>query len=229
MDNTIDYGLAFTAGLLGSGHCVGMCGSLVSAFFVRMGDAGKGIVPVFSYHGSRIGMYTLVGVLAAAVGLALVSTGIIGKAQAILQILAGLVVIVLGLDILGWLPVRVPALGLPASAARHIFASAGRRGPVWGAAAGGVMNGLMPCALTLAMAVKATSAANPLEGGLLMASFGAGTLPSMVFVSVVFGRLGARVRGLLLKGAALVVIVLGVATLMQGVRFFDVMRHLPNW
>lgn len=229
MESGIDYGLAFTAGLLGSGHCVGMCGSLVSAFFVRMGEGGKGVLPLVSYHGSRLGMYTLVGVLAASVGLALVSTGIIGKAQAILQILAGLVVIVLGLDILGWLPVRVPALGLPASAARRIFASAGQRGPVWGAAAGGVMNGLMPCALTLAMAVKATSAAHPLEGGLLMLAFGAGTLPSMVFVSVVFGRLGARVRGLLLKGAALVVMVLGVATLMQGVRFFDVMRHLPNW
>lgn len=229
MDGYFDYGLAFTAGLLGSGHCVGMCGSLVSAFFVRMGDGGKGVLPLVSYHGSRIAIYTLVGVVAAAAGLALVSTGIIGKAQAILQILAGVVVIVLGLDILGWLPVRLPAIGLPAGAARRIFATAGRRGPVWGAAAGGVMNGLMPCALTLAVAVKATSAAHPFQGGLLMLSFGLGTLPAMVFVSVVFGRLGAGLRGVLLKGAALVVIVLGVATLMQGVRFFEIMRQLANW
>jgi sulfite exporter TauE/SafE len=91
------------------------------------------------------------------------------------------------------------------------------------------MNGLMPCAMTLAIAVKATSAAHPLQGGLLMLAFGLGTLPAMVFVSVVFNRLGAGLRGLLLKGAAVVVIGLGVVTLMQGVRFFEVMRHLADW
>ena len=229
MDGQLDYGLAFTAGILGSGHCVGMCGSLVSAFFVRMGDAGKGWVPVAAYHGARIGIYTLVGLVAATIGLALVSTGVIGKAQAVLQILAGLVVIVLGLDILGWLPVRLPAIGLPAAAARKLFVAAGSRGPLWGAVTGGVMNGLMPCALTLAMAAKATAAPHPLAGAGLLLAFGLGTLPSMVFVSLVFGRLGARLRGMLLKAAALVVIALGVATLAQGVRFFEVMLPLPNW
>ena len=229
MAATLDYSLAFTTGLLASGHCVGMCGSLVSAFFVRMGEAGKGVVPVAAYHGTRIGLYTLVGVLAASLGLALVSTGIIGKAQAILQIVAGLVVILLGLDILGWLPVRMPLIGLPVAAGRRIFLAASQRGPVAGAMAGGVLNGLMPCALTLAMAVKATSAPSPTEGGLLLLAFGLGTLPSMLFVSLVFGRLGAGLRGLLLKGAALLVIGLGVATLYQGARFFAVMRNLSNW
>jgi sulfite exporter TauE/SafE len=229
MSAELDLGLAFSAGLLGSGHCIGMCGSLVSAFFVRMGEGGRGWLPVACYHGTRIGIYTLVGIVAAMIGLALVSTGIIGKAQAILQILAGLIVIVLGLDILGWLPARLPAVGLPAAAARKLFAAAGRRGPVAGAAVGGLLNGLMPCALTLAMAVKATSAANPVQGGLVMLAFGLGTLPAMVFVSVVFGRLGAGLRGLLLKAAALVVIALGAATLAQGIRFFEVMRLLPNW
>lgn len=229
MDTSLDYGLAFTAGLLGSGHCVGMCGALVSAFFVRMGEAGKGVLPLVGYHGARIGMYSLVGVIAAALGMALVSTGIIGKAQAVLQILAGALVILLGLEILGVLPFRLPSIGLPAAAARRIFATAGQRGPVWGAALGGVMNGLMPCALTLAVAVKATAADHPLQGGALMLAFGLGTLPSMVFVSLVFGRLGAKLRGLLLKGAALVVIVLGIGTLLQGIRFFEIMIRLPNW
>lgn len=229
MDGQLDYGLAFTAGILGSGHCVGMCGSLVSAFFVRMGDAGKGWRPLVAYHGARIGLYTLVGLAAAFIGLALVSTGIIGKTQAVLQIVAGLMVIVLGLDILGWLPVRLPAIGLPAAASRKLFTAAGRSGPLRGAALGGVMNGLMPCALTLAMAVKASAAPHPLAGAGLLLAFGLGTLPSMVFVSVVFGRLGARLRGILLKAAALVVIALGVATLSQGIRFFEVMLPLPNW
>ncbi|MEY2666148.1 MAG: hypothetical protein RLZZ384_319, partial [Pseudomonadota bacterium] len=30
-----DYGLAFMAGVLGSGHCLGMCGALVSGYFMN--------------------------------------------------------------------------------------------------------------------------------------------------------------------------------------------------
>jgi hypothetical protein len=51
----------------------------------------------------------------------------------------------------------------------------------------------------------------------------------MLFVSFVLGRLGARARGWLLKAAALVVIALGVATLMQGLRFFWILKNLANW
>lgn len=93
----------------------------------------------------------------------------------------------------------------------------------------GTLNGFMPCALTLAMAVKATTAGSAGGGALLMFVFGLGTLPSMLLVSVLFARLGARVRGRLLQVAAIFVIGLGVATLYQGVTFFEVMKGLPNW
>jgi uncharacterized protein len=221
----LDYTLAFMAGILGSGHCVGMCGSLVSACFVRMGEAGRGRIPALAYHGARVSVYVLVGLLAAALGLALVSTGIVGKVQGILQIAAGLVVILLGLDILGWLPRRLPLVGVPVAAfGRCYFAAAAK-----GAALAGLMNGLMPCALTLAVAVKATAVPQVWQGGLLMLAFGLGTLPSMLFVSFVLGRLGARARGWLLRGAAVLVIALGAATLAQGLRFFAVMKNLSNW
>ncbi|EME71101.1 hypothetical protein H261_05047 [Paramagnetospirillum caucaseum] len=229
MEGELDYTLAFMAGILGSGHCVGMCGSLVSACFVRMGEAGKGAVPALAYHGARVSVYVLVGILAAALGLALVSTGIVGKVQGILQIVAGLVVIALGLDILGWLPRRLPLIGVPMAAFGKYYFAASAQGPVRGAALAGLMNGLMPCALTLAVAVKASAAPQVWQGGALMLAFGLGTLPSMLFVSLMLGRLGAAARGWLLKGAAIVVIVLGVETLMQGLRFFTVMKNLSNW
>ncbi len=229
MTAPLDLSLAFIAGLLGSGHCVGMCGSLVSAFFVRMGERGRGFLPMACYHAGRIGIYGIIGVVAASLGVALVSTGIVGKAQAVLQILAGALVLVLALDLVGWLPVRLPAVGLPPVLAGRIFADAGRRGAAGGALLGGVVNGLMPCAMTLSMAVKATSAATPLEGALLMLSFGMGTLPAMTLVGTLFSRLGAPARGWLLRGAAGVVAALGGVTLVEGLRFFAVMRNLPNW
>lgn len=231
MTSELDYAAAFMAGILGSGHCIGMCGSLVSAFFmsVNKGGATRTVLPYVAYHGARVGVYTLVGALAAAVGLALTSTGIIGKTQGILQIVAGLVVILIGLEVLGLGLLRFNVSFLPATLVRNGFSAAMRRGPVVGSMMGGTLNGFMPCALTLAIAVKATTAASVLEGALLMAAFGAGTLPSMMFVSVLFGRMGARFRGWLLKTAALVVIAMGAATVYQGVRYTMVMKDLANW
>jgi hypothetical protein len=229
----LDLALAFMAGLLGSGHCLGMCGGLCSAFFMRLsGGAGSrplGWLPHAAYHGTRIGVYTLVGALAALVGLALTSTGIIGKAQGILQIVAGVIVILLGLDILGVRGFRIPLLQAPVGLVMRVFMRAADKGPTLGAAAGGLVNGFMPCALTLAMAVKATTAPSVGAGALLMLVFGLGTLPSMLLVSVLFSRLGTKARGRLLQLAAIFVIGLGVATLYQGATFFDVMKNLPNW
>lgn len=221
------YGLAFMTGILGSGHCLGMCGSLVSGFFMKLGARSTG--PYLAYHAARVGVYGLIGLTAASLGAVLVQTGIVGKAQGILQIIAGLVVILLGLDLLGVSPVRNTLRFAPLTWLRRQFTEASRRGPVVGAAIGGALNGLMPCSMTMAMAVQATTAPGPAEGALLLLAFGAGTLPSMLTASLLFGKLGPRLRGWLLRGAALFVIALGISTLWQGVSYYLVMRNLANW
>jgi hypothetical protein len=228
VNEEVDYSLAFLTGVLGSGHCVGMCGALVSGFFIKASEGGAGRAAYAAYHGARIGMYTLVGALAALAGVALVSTGLLGKIQGVLQILAGVVVILLGLEVMGVTRTPIAVGFAPARWLRRAFARAASSGTVAGAGIGGVVNGLMPCALTLAMAVKATTAGGVAEGAALMLAFGLGTLPAMLLVSVLFARLGARVRGHLLKAAAVVVILMGVSTLYQGISYFNVMRKLAN-
>ena len=222
----VDYTFALMAGLMGSGHCVGMCGALVSGFFLKFSKDLNGPAPYIAYHGARIGVYSLAGVLAAIVGQALVSTGLIGTTQGVLQIIAGIVMILMRLDIMGLLRLNLSFCGLSSGTMRKVFLSATRKGPVIGSLMAGTLNGMMPCTLIFAMAIKATTADSPLEGGLLLLIFGVGTLPSMLFVSLAFGKLGAKVRGWLLKGAALIVIVMGGSTVYQGGRFFHIMRGL---
>ncbi len=206
-----------------------MCGALVCGFFMKAAQGGAGPAAYAAYHGARIGVYSLVGAIAALAGVALISTGLLGKVQGILQIVAGLVVIALGLEVMGLLNTRL-AVGLaPARWLRGLFARAAAAGGVPGAALGGLINGLMPCALTLSMAVKATTAPSPLDGALLLAVFGLGTLPTMLLASLLFGQLGQRLRGGFLKVAALAVILMGISTLIQGVDYFNVMRKLGNW
>ena len=221
------YWLAFMTGILGSGHCLGMCGGLVSSFFMRLG--ARGYAPYLAYHAARVTVYALIGLTAATLGAVLVQTGIIGKAQGIMQILAGLIVILLGLDMLGLSPIRNTLRFAPLDWVLRQFTAATRRGPVVGASIGGALNGLMPCAMTMAMAVQATTAPSPAEGGLLLLAFGAGTLPSMLAASFLFGKLGAKTRGWLLRGAALFVIALGLSTLWQGLAHYSVMHKLANW
>lgn len=220
------YALAFMTGLLGSGHCLGMCGGLVSAFFMKIEACGA--APYVAYHAARLAVYALIGAVAAALGAVIVASGGVGLAQGALQILAGLVVILLGLDLAGVSPLRNSVGFAPIAWLRRQFVGATSRGPVLGALIGGAVNGLMPCSMTMAMAVKATTAPSVAEGLLLLLAFGAGTLPSMAAASLLFGKLGPTLRGWLLKGAALFVVALGVSTLWQGLRFYLVMLRLAG-
>jgi sulfite exporter TauE/SafE len=220
------YALAFMTGLLGSGHCLGMCGGLVSAFFMKVRTGGAHAY--LAYHGARLTVYALVGLVAAALGAVLVATGGIGLAQGVLQIAAGLVVILLGLDLMGISPIRNTVGFAPLAWLRRQFVVAAQKGPVIGAAIGGAINGMMPCSMTMAMAVQATTAPSVAEGMLLMLAFGAGTLPSMLSATFLFGKLGPRLRGWLLRFAALFVVVLGCSTLWQGARFYLVMHKLAG-
>lgn len=218
------YWLAFMTGLLGSGHCIGMCGGLVSGCFMKL--QARGVWPYLAYHAARISIYAAIGLIAALLGTVLVASGMTGLAQGVLQILAGAIVILLGLDLLGVSPIRNSYGFAPVAWLRRQFVTASQKGPVLGAGISGAINGLMPCSMTMAMAVKASTAPSPPEGMLLLLAFGAGTLPSMLFASVLFGKLGPRLRGGLQKLAALFVIALGVSTLWQGVRFYLVMYKL---
>jgi len=219
-------GLAFVTGLLGSGHCAGMCGGLVSACFLRLARFRRNAACHVAYHSARLAVYALAGAIAAGLGEVLPQTGRFGFAQGILQILAGLALVVLGLELLGKLPFALGMGFAPLAWSRRLVTAALDRGPIVGALLAGLANGLMPCALTLAMAIKAATAGPALDGALLMLAFGAGTLPSMVGLGMASARLSVAGRARLSTVAALVVIVMGVALLVQGFAYTRVMGML---
>lgn len=216
-------GAAFATGLLGSAHCIGMCGALVSAFFMRPGLHALSYV---AFHGARLCVYASFGFAAAALGSALASAGQVGLFQAALQVVAGLVVVALGLELLGLWQLRLGEGFAPFRWLSRGFGEALRRGPVAGAAMAGALNGFMPCSMTMAVVAKAAVLSSPVGGMLLLLAFGAGTLPSMLSASWLLGRLGARARGWLLKAAGLTVVGMGAVSLWQGVRYFLVLWRL---
>lgn len=232
LDYTV-YTLALLTGFFGSGHCAGMCGALVAGFFMK--TEKKSVWPYIAYHFARISMYFIVGISAALLGVALVSTGILGHIQGILQVLIGFFVIILALGIVGLSPWQFSMKYMPTKVLNKIFMSAARRGSVLGASMGGMLNGLMPCPLTFAMAINATSAPSPVEGGLMMLALGVGTLPTVLVVTFAFGKLGTGARGLMLKVAAVLMIIMGANTMYNGLRFLasdtgfkEMMHHMQS-
>ena len=232
LDYTV-YTLALMTGFFGSGHCAGMCGALVAGFFMK--TEKKSVWPYIAYHFARITMYFIVGISAAFLGVALVSTGILGHIQGFLQVAIGFFVIILALGIVGLSPWQFSMKYMPTKVLNKIFMSAARRGSVLGASMGGMLNGLMPCPLTFAMAVNATSAPSLIEGGLMMLALGVGTLPTMFVVTFAFGKLGTAARGMMLKVAAVLMIVMGANTMYNGLRFLasdngfkEMMHHMQS-
>jgi uncharacterized protein len=138
------------------------------------------------------------------------------------------VVIILAFGILGWIPFQGSFRLLPMNLLRKGYASSRSKGPIVGASIAGLMNGLMPCPLTFATAVKATSAPTIVEGGALMLTFGAGTLPTMLFISFAFGRMSADVRGLMLKLAAFIMIAMGCNTIYMGLMSYNPHTFMHN-
>jgi sulfite exporter TauE/SafE len=231
MSGEFSYLLAFTTGLLGAFHCLGMCGGLAAGYFAGHG-AGHGwqrkLLPQLGYHGMRIALYVLLGTLGAALGRVLVQSGFVGKGQGLLMILAGIAVMIIGLGLTGLLPWwrRKPC---PGGSCRTIrFEERPRlrhRLPLLA----GTVNGLVPCSLVFSVALKAIATADPLQSGLLMLCFGLGTLPTMALVTTAGATAGALSRGAVEKLTGAVVVLLGAWTLYEGIVFYDIMRGLASW
>ncbi|MGF1546728.1 MAG: sulfite exporter TauE/SafE family protein [Thiotrichales bacterium] len=226
MSSELSYTLAFLIGLGGAVHCLGMCSGLAAGWGVAHG-VGMRWLPPFVYHLTRIGGYAGLGAAGAALGRVLVQSGIIGKGQGVLMILAGFAVIVLAVRHGGWWP----RVNMPIKSVRRVrFMPRMAQQPSRFAALGGVFNALIPCGLVFSVALPAAATGDPLRGALLMASFGLGTLPAMFIISLAAAILGVRFdAGSARKIVAVILLALGLWTLYQGWIFFDIMRGLANW
>jgi len=200
-------------GLLGTGHCVGMCGPLVLALPGRSGR----LLPHLLYHLGRILTYTVVGALlggigqglASALGAAADSLDVVAYVQLGLAALAALFMAVLGLARLGLIP--EPALLGLASASKIpgfqlVQARAAGGGALWSYLPLGLMLGLLPCGLSFGAFARALPAGGLLEGAVLLTAFGIGTLPGLLLVGTLASGLAQRYRKIsdLLSGVLLI-------------------------
>jgi uncharacterized protein len=204
----------FMVGLLGGGHCAGMCGGIVGAVSMSLPGARPRLPFLLAYNGGRILSYTLAGVLAGALGASSFFLGHILPIQKILYGLSSLMLVLLGLYLAGvWHGVTyIERLG--SVLWRQLQPLSKRLLPVrspWQAILLGAVWGWLPCGLVYSVLVAALAAGNAVQGGLLMLAFGLGTLPTLLAMGMAAVKLKKVLQqGWLRKLSGLAVILFGL-------------------
>ncbi len=202
---TLDFLSAFIIGLLGSGHCIAMCGGittmLTSALPTNQNNDSQQIpinnqkyvkpsskfILVFNYNLGRIASYSFIGAIVGFTGS--IAAKNLGMPLAGLKMFSALFVILLGLYLGQWLMWlnRIESLGKWLWQYISPFASkalpvdtpikAFTLGAVWG---------WLPCGLVYSTLTWALASNSIISGAGVMFFFGLGTLPALLTLSLGF-------------------------------------------
>lgn len=202
-----DWLAAFLIGLLGAGHCMGMCGGIASLMNLgQVSTKRKWLNPLF-YNMGRLSSYALIGAIIGGSISTISSYSGINSPLNWLRLLSAVFMLLLALYIGQWwngliwiekvgqklwkyiapfgqklLPIKHPIYAIPF-------------GFIWG---------WLPCGLVYSMLTWSAAAGNSLNGALIMLAFGLGTLPLMLAVGVSATQFNQLVQSLLFRrlGAA---------------------------
>lgn len=213
--------LALLIGLLSAVHCVGMCGGIVTALSLSLPAEIRARRPrllayVALYNLGRVASYTLAGALAGGLGSLLWRQFGPGLGFG-LQLVAGLVLVAMGLYLAGWFPRLAVLEGAGGRIWRRLQPLGRGLMPVntpARALAFGALWGWLPCGLVYAMLAWSAAAGSALAGAGYMLAFGLGTVVPVAAagvlaatVTVVLQRAGVR------RAAGVLVIAMGLAAL----------------
>ena len=213
---------AFLVGLLGSTHCLGMCGGIVGALtFGLHDDIRRSPVRLFpylaAYNLGRIASYAAAGAVVGLLSAQILRIAPPEQARLAAKIITGGFMAALGLYLAGWWPglaalerlggklwVRIEPLGRRFLPVNH---------PVK-ALALGLVWGWLPCGLVYSALAWSLATGDPARGALLMLAFGLGTLPMLFAMGATARWLGQVTRRpWVRRGAGVLILLFGLYTL----------------
>ncbi len=214
------YTMAFMTGFLGSAHCIGMCGGLVSALSLTADGRNSGIGFHLLYNLGRTLTYGLIGVIVGLLGSAMAMKGSFQEVSRLLLIGSDILIIFIGLGSAGLFSrLNVMSLEFAAPIRKLSQAVAKLRNypPLLTALPLGLLFGFLPCGFLYAMAITAAGTASASGGAITMIAFGVGTMPSLFLVGSA-AQWFSRRRGWMLKTAGIMVALMGCYNLFRHLR-----------
>jgi uncharacterized protein len=225
----MDFFLTFVTGILGSMHCVGMCGAIVMAYSTQQGSpkvdgtltVGSSLRSGFPahlvYNSGRIVSYMVVGALAGFFGGIIFSVKEVGMW---FSIVAGTLMVVTGLLMLNLVPrINVWSGGDKSWLRRLHLQSVANLLTLRTLESKfyiGLLTPFLPCGLLYSMFIKAAATGGGISGALTMLAFGAGIVPALVLTGLVSAYVGIKLRYYANKLAAVTIILMGLIMIMRG-------------
>ncbi len=217
----MEYFLLFIAGLLSSMHCVGMCGCFVTAYSMNIkGNSWEKSISHLLYGFGRVTTYTFLGALMGLLGSNIYFLGKMAGVQNIITLIAGCIMVYLGLSLAGFLP-KIGVLDKSGSffikLTKGIFGKLMKKQGVFFTYPLGVILGFLPCCLLYTVEIQAMTTGNILKGALSMLSFGLGTIPALFLFGMVANFISYKFRQKLLNFASYVIILLGITSIYRAI------------
>lgn len=215
--------LVFTSGILGSAHCIGMCGPISATMNLGTTGVRSAVSRQVLWSSGRVFTYAFLGMVAGFAGARLTQSALLPSQSSMVQmqagfaVLAGLLLMMQGLLATGWLRRKRARSGGCLTAT--IFGKFLHGGSSVNVLIAGMMTGFLPCGLVYSFLALAVSSASIWKGPLLMTAFGLGTVPVMLVTGAGLSLASLTRRQQLMKAAAICVLVTGILTMGRGIAF----------
>lgn len=205
---------ALIFGILGSFHCVGMCGPIAFMLPVDRSNSIKKISQITTYHLGRLLAYAIIGL----------GFGLIGKSLYIFGIQQQLSI---GIGLLMIFVVLIPTqtfnnynfskpLYRLISKVKSSLGKALKKKTADTFLTIGFLNGFLPCGLVYMAVFASLAMSSALESSLYMILFGLGTIPLMT-TAIYFGKfLNATVKGRIQKAIPVAIVIIGLLFIIRG-------------
>jgi len=225
-----DLILPLLTGFLGSSHCLGMCGGFVLLYSSKYQGRSSTLLHL-SYNLGRILAYCLIGAAMGALGSFVETASHLKGFQGITLLLASILMILAGFSMLAHIGLSPPGwLNLSNYRSfRNIIGIVLRPGLAVSIFPFGFLLGFLPCGLVYTIAIRAAAGGSAFKGGLIMASFGLGTLPAMIGFGFLSRYLTTRLREKIYLLAAVPVILMGVRGILRWAAISGRMEHGLFW
>jgi len=178
-------------GLLGSLHCVGMCGPLALSLPVQHLNRQQQVISMVAYNAGRVITYSFIGLLLGLAGRSVYLAGV----QQWFSIVLGTTILFFSVRLLFFKKTAQPAwlqafyFQVQALMSRFLRP----RQPA-GYLLPGIVNGFLPCGMVYLALAGALSASRIEYSVLFMFFFGAGTMPGMLIMGLLGWRIKLSVR-----------------------------------
>ncbi|CAH0525981.1 sulfite exporter TauE/SafE family protein [Vibrio hippocampi] len=179
---TLDLVGAFTIGLLGAGHCIGMCGGIASLLTL---NRARSWFIVINYNVGRLLSYALFGAVIGGAVTTIAHLADFNQLLAVLRLFSALVMVALAAYIGRWWNALIYVEKAGQGVWKRISPIAKRLLPIQHpihAIPFGFIWGWLPCGLVYSALTWSAVSGSATNGALLMLAFGLGTLPAMLLV-----------------------------------------------